>query len=276
MNKTTLNSQKDKHSMLSLRRATVILRSSTGSAAFLSTLSLRRATFFYFMPSNGTLHFYPRSPCGERLCFVVFCFGAKAISIHALLAESDTPARMSSRLPEISIHALLAESDVDGMIDRAAYDISIHALLAESDDAADAKAAVEAEFLSTLSLRRATCTSSSWAFKLANFYPRSPCGERPTNTPTRTQTLTFLSTLSLRRATILGNVVVGLRMSFLSTLSLRRATYYIKAIATVTEFLSTLSLRRATPWDQYRHQQQHISIHALLAESDSQGAAVGY
>jgi len=30
--------------MLSLRRATVILRSSTGSAAFLSTLSLRRAT----------------------------------------------------------------------------------------------------------------------------------------------------------------------------------------------------------------------------------------
>ena len=44
MNKTTLNSQKAKHSMLSLRRATVILRSSTGSAAFLSTLSLRRAT----------------------------------------------------------------------------------------------------------------------------------------------------------------------------------------------------------------------------------------
>ena len=33
---------------------------------FLSTLSLRRATISHFIPNNGTLHFYPRSPCGER------------------------------------------------------------------------------------------------------------------------------------------------------------------------------------------------------------------
>ena len=33
---------------------------------FLSTLSLRRATSYHFMPKIGTLHFYPRSPCGER------------------------------------------------------------------------------------------------------------------------------------------------------------------------------------------------------------------
>lgn len=44
MNKTTLNSQKEKHSMLSLRRATAI--------AFSSGVS--------------SLYFYPRSPCGER------------------------------------------------------------------------------------------------------------------------------------------------------------------------------------------------------------------
>ncbi len=45
MNKTTLNSQKEKHSMLSLRRATAQALSVTGSESqFLSTLSLRRAT----------------------------------------------------------------------------------------------------------------------------------------------------------------------------------------------------------------------------------------
>ena len=32
------------------------------------------------------------------------------------LRRATTPARMSSRLPEISIHALLAESDFDGFI----------------------------------------------------------------------------------------------------------------------------------------------------------------
>lgn len=44
MNKTTLNSQKEKHSMLSLRRATMAL------PAVLKLYS----------------NFYPRSPCGER------------------------------------------------------------------------------------------------------------------------------------------------------------------------------------------------------------------
>ena len=44
MNKTTLNSQKEKHSMLSLRRATVVKSATRKRQAFLSTLSLRRAT----------------------------------------------------------------------------------------------------------------------------------------------------------------------------------------------------------------------------------------
>ena len=57
----------------------------------------------------------------------------------------------------ISIHALLAESDIKNalrqIIDRR---ISIHALLAESDKVVE----------------------PGLANKL-NFYPRSPCGERP-------------------------------------------------------------------------------------------------
>ena len=34
-------------------------------------------------------------------------------------------------------------------------------------------------FLSTLSLRRATSTTGILSFNPFNFYPRSPCGERP-------------------------------------------------------------------------------------------------
>ena len=126
------------------------------SAKFLSTLSLRRATYteadiqdriaisihallaesdkqILRCGMNGQ-YFYPRSPCGERPSKM---FGVKlgVISIHALLAESDDPGKRSILYtPEISIHALLAESDV--------RDASIFCVVSQ--------------FLSTLSLRRAT------------------------------------------------------------------------------------------------------------------------
>ncbi len=125
-------------------------------------------------------YFYPRSPCGERrhrqglqhqpqkfLSTLSLRRATaklnirqiqKIISIHALLAESDRIASTASVATlDISIHALLAESD------GAHYDnynlhcvISIHALLAESDH---------------LLCLLFSCT--------ADFYPRSPCGERP-------------------------------------------------------------------------------------------------
>ena len=56
------------------------------------------------------------------------------ISIHALLAESDSTARPAHRTAQgISIHALLAESDLSMLYDTTVLMISIHALLAESD-----------------------------------------------------------------------------------------------------------------------------------------------
>ena len=67
MNKTTLNSQKEKHSMLSLRRAMSVA---------LPGLRLH-------------LDFYPRSPCGERHTDFNGFSLRRVISIHALLAESD-------------------------------------------------------------------------------------------------------------------------------------------------------------------------------------------
>ena len=126
-----------------------------------------------------TSYFYPRSPCGERLVVGDVMGKALAISIHALLAESDmqtqkTPHFTSYFYPRspcgerhplkaskkssflISIHALLAESDSKNAAMGKPTLISIHALLAESDVACIGGIVDNVGFLSTLSLRRAT------------------------------------------------------------------------------------------------------------------------
>ena len=193
------------------------------SVSFLSTLSLRRATPRLLYRVFHPTHFYPRSPCGERLLFYCFFALCNVISIHALLAESDDAPEMPTQEEIISIHALLAESDTqdaapvcpglisihallaesdgrkrqDLSLDSHFYPrspcgerrgtlsdtsdvtaISIHALLAESDEQSASYNAYLEEFLSTLSLRRATGTLSDTSDVTANFYPRSPCGER--------------------------------------------------------------------------------------------------
>ena len=146
-------------------------------------------------------------------------------------------------------------------------------------------------FLSTLSLRRATCYCSRRAASRWHFYPRSPCGERLHGLHLSWPECLFLSTLSLRRATIArikvcidnadfyprspcgerpsSTVIVILRKRFLSTLSLRRATDYRQCQSIRHRFLSTLSLRRATLLCRLFMPSKRISIHALLAESDN-------
>ena len=57
------------------------------------------------------------------------------------------------------------------------------------------------QFLSTLSLRRATGISTIFVGCSRDFYPRSPCGERPIFAVRPYDAPIFLSTLSLRRAT---------------------------------------------------------------------------
>ena len=64
------------------------------------------------MPKIGTLHFYPRSPCGERRRCHRVDRETACISIHALLAESDKITITVDEGTLISIHALLAESDL--------------------------------------------------------------------------------------------------------------------------------------------------------------------
>ena len=213
---------------------------------FLSTLSLRRAT-------NGHPDTHQRG----------------AISIHALLAESDgTILKLQCILGDFYPRSPCGERPIDGGI-----------------------VARRLQFLSTLSLRRATagqrdrmgraghfyprspCGERHQVPQLypvllrisihallaesdkrprifsticTNFYPRSPCGERPNRRELLLRYQVFLSTLSLRRATTGLATIQAPRPEFLSTLSLRRATPRPPVPHLPMAFLSTLSLRRAT------------------------------
>ena len=236
---------------------------------FLSTLSLRRAT---------ARRASRQQPAG--------------ISIHALLAESDSPPDSCYLDNIISIHALLAESDkITITVDEGTI-ISIHALLAESDEARGKRINRNVAFLSTLSLRRATIKIRFLFRPPKNFYPRSPCGERP-------QPL-----WSAYRCTICISIHALLAESDARRASRQQPAgdFYPRSpcgerqfstsrISETIKFLSTLSLRRATAPSQ-RHESKNrnfyprspcgerpthcldgwkssgISIHALLAESD--------
>ena len=163
-----------------MRRATLIFTTRHPAVrVFLSTLSLRRATLadctkFYpigisihallaesdlYSSSSSTpaVHFYPRSPCGERRAPTFIIYSITNISIHALLAESDqcgTPmytapspflstlslrrATLHCKTPITFRHYFYPRSPcgerrvtVLGIQHRVG--ISIHALLAESD-----------------------------------------------------------------------------------------------------------------------------------------------
>ena len=148
-------------------------------AKFLSTLSLRRATAPAKAATNDGGDFYPRSPCGERPILGNPCAGCPAISIHALLAESDRPGRRSAHrhLP-ISIHALLAESDGATLSRTLLTALFLSTLSLRRATALGIHSPSTVIFLSTLSLRRATRHGRSARHTTIYFYPRSPCGER--------------------------------------------------------------------------------------------------
>ena len=281
-------------STLSLRRATLAsARLKSDLYLFLSTLSLRRATqtktlkvsalrisihallaesdrlcrMLYSCPGN----FYPRSPCGERRSSHCDRGGKGEISIHALLAESDEQSREQGlHVPEFLSTLSLRRATFPlcfivrsggnfyprspcgerlekAKAERIEIEISIHALLAESDTLTSSKVGTTLGFLSTLSLRRATVFPLGSAFQGLYFYPRSPCGERLGSGNIPNQQRSFLSTLSLRRATFMNSMFSSISSNFYPRSPCGERPERCMAC-------------------QSKH--SHISIHALLAESD--------
>ena len=123
---------------------------------FLSTLSLRRATLNCSRNGFAILYFYPRSPCGERLTEICEVIAEMTISIHALLAESDSMLiSLCCGCSDFYPRSPCGERPPRGGFCYLDNIISIHALLAESDGFGPSRIAPG-----------------------AYFYPRSPCGER--------------------------------------------------------------------------------------------------
>ena len=132
-----------------------LLPPSSRPARFLSTLSLRRATF-------------PGSDLVRDSQFL------STLSLRRATAGREFNVAVLKFLSTLS----LRRATFKGAHGHISGDISIHALLAESDNG-------------NLGRHRGD----------NDFYPRSPCGERPRRTADSITYTPFLSTLSLRRAT---------------------------------------------------------------------------
>ena len=152
------------------------------------------------------------------------CGQNERISIHALLAESDAYGRINDISRLIFLSTLSLRRATQRQIEFERYsDISIHALLAESDERNHLFSGwicyfyprspcgerpgnasgihTHWEFLSTLSLRRATAVAdlSKWDIGISIHALLAESDDKPAQpAPAAVQ---FLSTLSLRRAT---------------------------------------------------------------------------
>ena len=146
---------------------------------FLSTLSLRRATFcsrflfllfLYFYPRSpcgerrqssakstpAKEYFYPRSPCGERRGI-----SSKTAEIANFYPRSPCGERL------LAAHWVLSTQIFLSTLSLRRATISINKIPYQRQI-----------FLSTLSLRRATRQVLFCTAQHIYFYPRSPCGER--------------------------------------------------------------------------------------------------
>ena len=235
---------------------------------FLSTLSLRRATEEARQWLEKYLHFYPRSPCGERLCGALLkttevkflstlSLRRATLGCPAVRQGSDhfyprSPCGERPSLPNQGIFMLI---------------ISIHALLAESDHEPPFNRQPHPTFLSTLSLRRATKQQAA-ARRAAGisihallaesdksgypprrlvqyFYPRSPCGER-------------------RQAIIIQGIQISISIhALLAESDAEKMAKRLGKSISIHALLAESDIFGSKASDVF-----FISIHALLAESD--------
>ena len=133
--------------------------------------------------SRQRLNFYPRSPCGERHDVD----GGDLVHVNFY---PRSPCGERQKIPYTSCH--------------------LHWYFYPRSPCGERPSRPPAnrlsrQFLSTLSLRRATYWPRVMVSPTLYFYPRSPCGERPVAGSCRNGVMGFLSTLSLRRATVSCN-----------------------------------------------------------------------
>ena len=146
----------------------------------------------------------------------------------------------------ISIHALLAESDARPTRPMAERSLFLSTLSLRRATHDGTLAGIWDIFLSTLSLRRATPDPRGRWLSAPYFYPRSPCGERPTTAPWRASGTYFYPRSPCgERQNALDAIPQSLHISIHALLAESDVKSASKEIIRIL-FLSTLSLRRAT------------------------------
>ena len=188
-------------STLSLRRATRFLASLSAVFTISIHALLAESDNFRRASKCAICDFYPRSPCGERRPD-----GQKHINrrpfLSTLSLRRATAICKCQVVPiKISIHALLAESDsAPRFAPTASRNFYPRSPCGERRESRQPCARPTTDFyprspcgerpikqeitvlaiafLSTLSLRRATISAKREASESIDFYPRSPCGER--------------------------------------------------------------------------------------------------
>ena len=242
----------------------------TLTVRFQSTLSLRRAT-----RSSMALQTGIKISIHALLAESDFSFGSillsVIISIHALLAESD-PMRETGSSPtkDFNPRSPCGERLFPAHVLEVILPISIHALLAESDGQPDVQRDGGGRFQSTLSLRRATLTALYLLDEMRDFNPRSPCGERrSTGSPPTTAPTDFnpRSPCGERRGTMLHTAQFPVNFNPRSPCGERRPPAPPRRY--------NMDFNPRSPCGERRRCKDEcsvkdtISIHALLAESDS-------
>ena len=217
-------------------------------------------------------HFYPRSPCGERHLNLDWIL--ETLKFLSTLSLRRATTRIFGNLTTCLIflstlslrRATICDKGAFGLVKflstlslrrattltwdvAGSLDISIHALLAESD-----RKHMVGEHLRVISIHALLAESD---LPLCTSY---------------NAVSTFLSTLSLRRATLCPKNGRKRHNNFYPRSPCGERHRKAKNPERCKKFLSTLSLRRATGYTDYIKPRNGISIHALLAESDSKSA----
>ena len=146
-------------------------------ALFLSTFPLRGTSASYYTRLRRYAHFYPRSPCGERPPFSTLPMLERSPFLSTFpLRGTSAIAADNVAIRHISIHVPLAGNVPLKSLGFLTLVISIHVPLA-GNVGADRGRAVRGQ---------------------RDFYPRSPCGERPSFMSITSLRGAFLSTFPLR------------------------------------------------------------------------------
>ena len=193
-------------------------------------------------------NFYPRSPCGERRMEPSsMCMWKRFLSTLSLRRATSLWVVLVRRFHDFYPRSPCGERPQAGYHSRAdCPHFYPRSPCGERRSAIENQYSAE-EFLSTLSLRRATPFSRSARMMRPYFYPRSPCGERPKwgYRYRHCRTISIHALLAESDPQILG-LASGEYYISIHALLAESDSAVIKNRTAFSVFLSTLSLRRAT------------------------------